>query len=174
MWGKYISLLPRCENITHPRDGNSGSSTQSEWNLTFVTDARRRGSYQNKKIWGTQKILSTAEACKSTTAVCSAEWTKGTVPSQTRQLGFPLCFSNITFSVCYYTHCNQRKGKIAEMPLYTRLFQRMLKATLRSFKRTEVCLKHSSQQGFHRKTGSWTLLSWLLCCDTWLEFSYQQ
>lgn len=32
----------------------------------------------------------------------------------------------------------------------------MLKTTLLSFKRAEVCLKPSSQQGFHRKTGSWT------------------
>lgn len=55
------------------------------------------------------------------------------------------------------------------MPLHIQLIQRDAENhSLLSFKRTEVCLKHSSQQGSHRKTGSWILLSWLLCPDTWL------
>lgn len=120
MWGKYISPPPKIWKHNQSQ-GCKFWLFHSIWVKAYICD-------WCMKMWilpDQENMRNTEDTfnCRSL-AVCSADWTKGTVPSQTWQSGFPLCFSNITFSVCYNTYCNQKKEKNAEMPLHMQPFQR--------------------------------------------------
>lgn len=107
MWGQYISHPPSIWKHNPPQS----------WRLWLFHSLQVKACICHwcMKMW----ILPDQENSRNTEhtfscgslAVCSVVLTEPeeTVPSQTWQSGFPLCFSNITFNVCYATRYNQSK-----------------------------------------------------------------